>query len=152
MPHREVPHWTDEQRQRVEEIADEYRVGLHDALNELTEEEARRCLVPSTTTLLGLVKHATFVEGVWFDQAVTGQSYAEIGIAGTVDGSFALRKGDTIATVQAAYRKRSQTSRSNVAILRNDDIVNGRAARPIWALQLQVLRELAQHRPRRDPA
>ena len=131
--------------ERVDEIVDEYRLVLHDALNDLTEEEVRRRLVPSKTTLLGLVKHATFVEGVWFDQAVTGQSYAEIGIAGTVDGSFTVRKGDTIATVQATYRRRWETSRTNLAGLRSDDIVNGRGARAVWALQLQVLRELAQH-------
>ena len=145
MPQRERPHWTAEHRQRVDEIVDEYRVVLHDALNDLTEVEARRRLVPSKTTLLGLVKHATFVEGVWFDQAITGRSYAEIGVAGTVDGSFTLRKADTIATVQAAYRTRWDTSRTNLAGLRSDDIVNGRGARPVWAVQLQVLRELAQH-------
>jgi hypothetical protein len=145
VPQRARPHWTAEHRQRVDDLVDEYRVVLHDSLNDLTEEEARRRLVPSKTTLLGLVKHAAFVEGVWFDQAVTGRSYAEIGIARTVDGSFTLRKGDTIATVQAAYRKRWETSRGRLASLRSDDIVDGRGARPVWALQLQVLRELAQH-------
>ena len=82
MPQQELSDWTAEQRRRVEELVDEYRVALHDSLNDLTEEEARRQLVPSKTTLLGLVKHVTFVEGVWFDQAVTGRSYEEIGIAG----------------------------------------------------------------------
>jgi hypothetical protein len=55
--------WVDEQRRRVDELIDDYRAALHDSLNDLTEEEARRRLVPSKTTLLGLVKHATFVEG-----------------------------------------------------------------------------------------
>jgi hypothetical protein len=82
---------------------------------------------------------------VWFDQAITGRSYAEIGIAATVDGSFTLRKDDTIGTVQAAYRGRWETSRTNLSALRSDDVVDGRGARPVWALELQVLRELAQH-------
>ena len=145
MPQQELSDWTAEQRRRVEELVDEYRVALHDSLNDLTEEEARRQLVPSKTTLLGLVKHVTFVEGVWFDQAVTGRSYEEIGIAGTVDGSFRLREGDSISTVQAAYRDRWETSRDNVAGLRSEEMVDGRGARPVWAIQLQVLRELAQH-------
>ena len=145
MPPGERPDWTAELRQRVDELVEEYRVALHDALDGLTEEEARRRMVPSKTTLLGLVKHATFVEGVWFDQAVTGRSYAEIGIASTVDGSFTLRESDTIESVRAAYRERWETSRRNVAGLRSDDIVNGRGERPVWAVQLQVLRELAQH-------
>jgi hypothetical protein len=145
VPSRKQVHWTDQQRQRVEELIDEYRGALHDALDDLTEEEARRRVVPSKTTLLGLVKHATFVEGVWFDQAVTGRSYAEIGIATSVDGSFTLSSSDSIGTVQTAYRERWDTSRRNLAGLQSDDIVDGRGERPVWALELQVLRELAQH-------
>ena len=101
--------------------------------------------MPSRTTLLGLVKHVRFVEGVWFDQAVTGRSSAEIGISRSVDGSFSLADDDTIASVQADYRSCWETSRSNLAGLRSSDVVEGRGARPVWALRLQVLRELAQH-------
>jgi hypothetical protein len=51
------------------------RFALYDSPNDLTEEEARRRLVPSKTTLLGLVKHATLAEAVLFDQAVTGRDF-----------------------------------------------------------------------------
>jgi hypothetical protein len=142
---RHEPLWATEQRLRIEELIDEYRTALHDSLDGLTEDEARRRLVPSKTTLLGLVKHVTFVEGVWFDQAITGRTYAEIGIASTVDGSFMLREDDTIESVQLAYRERCEKSRTALAGLRSDGIVEGRGARPVWALELQVLRELAQH-------
>jgi hypothetical protein len=137
--------WVDDQGQRIDELTDEYRQVLHDSLNDLTEDEARRRLVPSRTTLLGLVKHANFVEGVWFDQAITGRSFAEVGIASTVDGSFTLRRSDTVASVQAAYRERWEASRRNLVGLGGDDVVDGRGPRPVWALKLQVLRELAQH-------
>ena len=145
MPQDARGDWTLDQRRRIDELIDEYRRALHDSLEGLTEDEVRRRLVPSKTTLLGLVKHASFVEGVWFDQAITGRTYAEIGIARTVDGSFSLRKDDTIATVQAAYRRRWEASRANLAGLDSDALVDGRGERPVWALQLQVLRELAQH-------
>ena len=139
--------WVDEQRQRVDDLIDEYRVALLDSLNGLTEEEARRRLVPSKTTLLGLDKHATFVEGVWFDQAITGRSSADTGISSTVDGSFKLRATDTIASVQAEFRERWATSRRIIDGRPLDEVVDGRGgrARPVWALKLQVLRELAQH-------
>ncbi|HRE02893.1 MAG TPA: DinB family protein [Ilumatobacteraceae bacterium] len=137
--------WVDEQHQRMDDLIDEYRVALHDALNGLTEEEARRRLVPSKTTLLGLLKHVSFVEGVWFGQAITGRSLADTGIASTVDGSFTLRPTDTIASVQADYRERWATSRKNLDGRPLDEVVDGRGARPVWALKLQVLRELAQH-------
>ena len=101
MPHPEAePAWTTDLRGRVEELLDEYRASLHACLNGLTEDEARLRLVPSKTTLLGLLKHVTYVEGVWFDQAVTGRSYTEIGIASTPDRSFTLTKSDTIAAIQ----------------------------------------------------
>ena len=137
--------WTTELRGRLDGLIDEYRAALHDCLNGLTEDEARLRLVPSTTTLLGLVKHATFVEGVWFDQAISGLSYAEIGIARSVDRSFTLSDSDTIASVQQAHRERTEASRRTMAALELDVVVSGRGDRPVWALQLQVLRELAQH-------
>lgn len=139
------PPWALEQRRRIDELIDGYRAALGGSLDGLTEAEARRRLVPSNTTLLGLVKHATFVEGVWFDHAVTGRTYREIGVAGAVDGSFALGDGDTIASVQAAHRSRCEASRRTLSELRSDQVVHGRGDRPVWALQLQVLRELAQH-------
>jgi hypothetical protein len=100
----------------------------------------------SETTLLGLVKHVTFVEGVWFDQAVTGRSYREIGIPSTPDASFTLAKSDTIASVQEAHHRRCEASRQTMAGLPLDATVEGaRGPRRVWALGVQVLRELAQH-------
>ncbi len=137
--------WTGDLRRRFDELLDEYRAALHDSLDGLTDEQARRRLVPSKTTLLGLLKHVTYVEGVWFDQAITGRSYKEIGIASTPDRSFTLTKSDTVASVQAAHRSRCAASRRAMAELTLDDIVDGRGERTVWALYLQVLRELAQH-------
>jgi hypothetical protein len=137
--------WVADLRARLDELIDGYRASLHDSISGLSEEEARLRLVPSKTTLLGLVKHVTYVEGVWFDQAVSGRSSADIGIPATPGRSFTLTQDDTIPSVQAAYRERCVRSRSTMASLRLDDVVDGRGRRAVWALQLQVLRELAQH-------
>jgi hypothetical protein len=144
-PATEPAAWTTDLRGRLDELVDEYRASLHDSLDGLTEDEARLRLVPSKTTLLGLLKHVTYVEGVWFDQAISGRPYAEIGIASTPDRSFTLRKTDTIASIQQAHRNRGEMSRRTLAGLTLDAIVDGRGHRSVWALQLQVLRELAQH-------
>jgi uncharacterized damage-inducible protein DinB len=142
---RDDPPWTGELRQRLDDLLDEYRSALHGSLDGLTEEQARRRLVTSKTTLLGLLKHVTYVEGVWFDQAVTGRSYAEIGIASTPDRSFTLTKSDTIGSIRAAHQQRCEASRRTMAELSLEDAVHGRGDRTVWALYLQVLRELAQH-------
>src|SRR5579862_6429426 len=98
-------------RAQFEAFLDEHRGALNGCLDGLTEEQARRSLVPSRTTLLGLVKHAAFVEKVWFDEAVTCRPRAEIGIPATPDESFVLRDSDTIATVQQAHREACESSR-----------------------------------------
>jgi hypothetical protein len=134
-------------RTQIEVFLDEHRAGLHDCLDGLTEEQARRSLVPSRTTLLGLVKHATFVEKVWFDEAVTCRSRAEIGIPASPDESFVLDDQDTIATVQRAHREACEASRRATASLGMDDIVRGnrRGPLPLRWVYFHMLRELAQH-------
>ena len=134
-------------RTQFEVFLDEHRRELNRCLDGLTEEQARRSLVPSRTTLLGLVKHATFVEKVWFDEAVTGRSRTEIGIPATSDESFILHDGDTIATVRQAHRSACESSRRAASSLGLDDMVHGNRRGPLplrWAY-LHVLRELAQH-------
>jgi hypothetical protein len=134
-------------RTQFEAFIDEHRTELGRCLDGLTEEQARRSLVPSRTTLLGLVKHATFVEKVWFDEAVTGRPRAEIGIPATPDESFILHDSDTIATIQQAHREACAASRRMTASLGLDDLVTGnrRGPLPLRWVYLHVLRELAQH-------
>ena len=134
-------------RAQFEAFVDEHRAALHDCLDGLTEEQARRSLVPSRTTLLGLVKHATFVEKVWFDEAITCRTRAEIGIPATPDESFILDDGDSIASVQRAHREACAASRRAAASLGLDDLVRGnrRGPLPLRWVYLHMLRELAQH-------
>jgi Protein of unknown function (DUF664) len=134
-------------RAQFEVFLDEHRSALNRCVDGMTEEQARRSLVPSRTTLLGLVKHATFVEKVWFDEAVTCRSRAEIGIPATPDESFILDESDTIATVRHAHREACEASRRATSSLGLDDTVDGnrRGPLPLRWVYLHVLRELAQH-------
>jgi hypothetical protein len=134
-------------RAQLDAFLDDHRQALHDSLDGLTEEQARRSLVPSRTTLLGLLKHATFVEKVWFDEAVTCRSRAEIGIPETPDESFVLDEADTVASVQQAHREACEASRRATAGLDLDDLVHGnrRGPLPLRWVYLHMLRELAQH-------
>jgi hypothetical protein len=126
---------------------DEHRRALNACLDGLTEEQARRSLVASRTTLLGLVKHATFVEKVWFDEAITCRSRAEIGIPATPDESFIVDDEDTIATVQRAHREACEAARRATSSLGLDEKVHGnrRGPLPLRWVYLHMLRELAQH-------
>ena len=134
-------------RAQFEAFLDEHRNDLNGCLDGLTEEQARRSLVPSRTTLLGLVKHVTFVEKVWFDEAVSCRSRAEIGIPATPDESFVLADSDTIDSIRQAHREACESSRRAAASLGLDDIVHGnrRGPLPLRWVYLHVLGELAQH-------
>ena len=134
-------------RIQFEVFLDEHRRALGACLDGLTEEQARRSLVPSRTTLLGLVKHATVVEKVWFDEAITCRPRTEIGIPATPDESFILDDGDTIATIQRAHREACESSRRAASSLGLDDMLHGnrRGPLPLRWVYLHMLRELAQH-------
>src|ERR1700678_2676305 len=118
-------------RDQFEVFIDEHRRDLNACLDGLTEEQARRSLVTSRTTLLGLVKHATFVEKVWFDEAITGRPRAEIGIPRSPDESFILQSDDTIATVRQAHREACESSRRAASSLGLDDLVHGNRRGPL---------------------
>lgn len=128
-------------------LVDEHRTMLASCLDGLTEAEVRQRLVPSKTTLLGLVKHATFVERVWFEEAVTCRPRSETGIEAGPDESFDLSETDTISSVRSRYLRACAASRQAVAHLGTDDVVNGnrRGPLPLRWIYLHVLRELAQH-------
>jgi hypothetical protein len=103
-------------------IADEKRTlcdfldYLRDAIvrkaHGLDEDEVRRSTVPSGTSLLGLVKHLTFVELAWFEWSFAG---LDIRLP-----SGDLEPDDTAASVIAAYR--AATERANDVIAGCDDL------------------------------
>lgn len=126
---------------------DENRQHLLGSLADLSEEEARRSLVPSRTRLLSLLKHAVFVETVWFGEAVTGRSRVDYGLPHDSKDSFLLDSSDTIASVSADYRAAVERSHSAIEGMDLDTVLTGHRAGPMplrWVL-LHVLRELAQH-------
>jgi hypothetical protein len=135
------------EKEQIEAFLDQHRALLANSLDGLSEDQVRRRLVPSKTTLLGLLKHAAFVELVWFNEAVTGRSRAELGIPDGPDESFDLGATDTIDSIRSAYLSACAQSRVAVAPLSLDDVLSGnrRGPLPLRWVYLHVLRELAHH-------
>ena len=103
------------ERGLLEGMLDAQRGEIAALLDGLGEEEARRRLVPSRTTPLGLVKHATFVEKVWFHSRVADVPRSEIGLPDMPDESFVLSETDTVATVRDAFLAACERSREIAA-------------------------------------
>ena len=137
----------DDERTQLDAFVEEYRSALEMTLDRLTEEQARRRLVPSATTLLGLLKHVTWMQRVWFEECVGGRSRQELGLVQNPQESFRLTDDDTVASVTAAHREACATARTAVAGLPLDAVVTGHRTGPrtLRWVYLQVLRELAQH-------
>ena len=132
---------------QLETFLDEHRAALRGCLDGLTEEQARRRLVPSETTLLGLVKHVTFAERVWFGEAVTGRPRQEMGLPPNAADAFTLTGTDTIDSVRSAHDDACAASRQATAGLNLDDVLSGHWLGPLplrW-VYLHTLREFAQH-------
>lgn len=134
------------ERDLLDAMVDDQRAAIAALLDDITEAEARERLVPSLTTVFGLVKHATFVEQVWFDHRIGGRPRAEVGIPETVDESFALEPIDTLESVRATYRATCDRSRALAADRDLDERLDWRGT-PVtlrWVL-LHMIRELARH-------
>jgi hypothetical protein len=136
-----------DERTQLNAFVEEYRSAIELSLDGLTEEQARRHLVPSATTLLGLLKHVTWMQRVWFEVCVGGASLRELGLVQGVDESFRLSEDDTIASVTAAHREACATARAAIADLPLDAVATGHRSGPrtLRWVYLQVLRELAHH-------
>jgi Protein of unknown function (DUF664) len=66
------------ERETLEGFLEYHRRVISGKLRGLSEEDARRRLVPSLTTMLGLVSHAAAVERNWFQHYLGGQPREEI--------------------------------------------------------------------------
>jgi hypothetical protein len=137
----------EDERTQLDAFIEEYRSALEVTLDCLTEEQVRRHLVSSATTLLGLLKHVTWMQRVWFEECVGGTSRQELGLVQSPEESFRLADDDTVASVTAAHREACATARTAVADLPLDVIVTGHrgGSRTLRWVYLQVLRELAHH-------
>ncbi|MEZ0580765.1 DinB family protein [Nocardioides sp. MH1] len=143
----EHPDYAADERKTLVDVLAANRAELLELLEGLTEEEARRSLVPSLTTLLGLVKHAAFAEQVWFHVTLAGRTRAELGVPEDIDDSFRLAPDDTIDSISRRFREVCAES-DRIAFDHDLDDVGAHARRgPVsvrW-MYAHMIEELARH-------
>ncbi len=106
MPDRRTPFVNAGERATLVAFLDYLRDAVVIKAEGLSDEDGRRALVPSGTSVLGLVKHLTMVEVSWFQWSFAGEKVW----VPTGD----LEQADTAASVIDGYR---------AAIARNNEIV-----------------------------
>jgi hypothetical protein len=145
--HRSETALTSTEREQVEAFVHDNRLEIVALLDGLSEEQARQRLVPSITTLLGLVKHAIFVEKVWFHVSLGGQTRAELGLPDHPHESFVLDDTDTIESVLAGYRQAWAEADAIAAAYDLDDLARHNRRGPLslrW-IYVHLVEELARH-------
>jgi hypothetical protein len=135
------------ERQQLEAFLEDNRSDLAATLDGLTDEQARRSLVPSLTTPLGLVKHAAYVERMWFQFSLLGRTRAELGLPDDADDTFRLTADDTVASVSADFAAACEESRAAAAGYGLDDLVlhNRRGPLTLRWVYVHMIEELARH-------
>jgi hypothetical protein len=101
---------TGTEREVLEGFLELCRGAVARKLAGVAELDARRSLVPSRTTLLGLVKHLAAVEREWFGMVLGGRSPDQLGIP--ADDGWGPGPHDTVEGVLEDYRRACAESRA----------------------------------------
>ncbi|ATO17078.1 mini-circle protein [Micromonospora sp. WMMA2032] len=139
---------TGDERAILDAFLDFHRATVLRKARGLADADARRRLVPSLTTLAGLLKHLTLVEGNWFgrlfapepgDVYLTSQEEA--------DASFTLGPADTVEALTVAYEAACDRSRAIAARFDLDHVVPHPQLGEVslrWVL-VHLIEETARH-------
>ena len=113
---------TGPERLMLEQMLDRNRRELIDTARGLSEADARRRLVVSLTTPIGLIKHAAAAERIWFQRTMLGLRESECdGYAAADEGTFIVGEDETLDGVIAEFEGASARSREIAAGFELDD-------------------------------
>ncbi len=140
----------DEKRMLVE-FLDNQRELLLKKVEGASEEDLRARLVPSLTTLLGLVKHLAYVERGWFQEFFLGHEVEyPPGSDEDPDVDWKLDPGESSQEIVELYRAECDKSRRVVGDAELDQLSvrmlrsNGQRASLRW-IMLHMVEETARH-------
>lgn len=147
------PPSTGPEREALAGWLDFHRFELLAKLEGLTDEQAARRVVPSLTTLHGLVRHLSKVEFTWFVQVIEGgEEPGLFGFPERKDGDFVLDDGATLAEDVERYLAACERSRRIVAGVSLDDLRTFHRVGEIdvrW-IMIHMIEEYAQHNGHAD--
>jgi uncharacterized damage-inducible protein DinB len=143
---RRVPFDGDEKTTLLEAL-DRHRDVLVWKLDGLDEEQARRPMVPSGTSLLGIVKHVAAVDYEWFCSTFGRDTEPLPFDDDDPDADLRVNEGETVQDILAFYARARAASNSVIAEVGLED--KGRAwfgedVTLRWVL-VHMLEETARH-------
>jgi uncharacterized damage-inducible protein DinB len=114
------------ERAVLETFLDLYRDAIVRKVSGLSDDDARRRLVGSATTLGGIVKHLHWVELEWFQRVLARRPATELpsvpGAGTDPDAEFRLTPEGTVDRLLAEYQEACAASRATAAAYALDDV------------------------------
>lgn len=117
------------------------RTSVDRKLTGVSDDDARRSLVTSGTTLLGIVKHLALVEVYWSQRRFAGSDVVLRG-----DG-FELGPSDTVASVRAEYAEAGRQTDKVVSSCHDleQPLARGRHGLTLRWMLAHLVEETARH-------
>lgn len=143
-----LPVGTGPERVVLEALLDDNRKSIVACVDGLSEEDARRSLVPSLTTPLGLLKHVACAERSWFQRRLAELPESEWdGYAYGDDPSWSLAAGDTVASAIDEFHRAASRSREIATAYDLDQTIEHEVMGTLslrW-IYLHMIEEVARH-------
>ncbi|MEA2460594.1 MAG: hypothetical protein QOH90_771 [Actinomycetota bacterium] len=139
-----------DERTTLAAFLDFYRDAMKAKVRGLSEEHARRRLVPSATTLAGLIKHLTRVEVSWFQHRLSqipAEELAALRWIDEPDGDFQVGPNETVDALIADYDRQCELSREAASRFELDHVVPHTVLGEVsmrW-IYLHMIEETARH-------
>lgn len=127
---------------------DHYRATLLDICRGLNEEQLRRKMVPSGTSLLGIVKHLSYVEQGWFQENVAGRQLGYPEDPEDPNWDFRIEEDENAEGIFDLYKQACRRSREALDAASLDDLVQNpnrtRDYNVRWVV-VHMIEETARH-------
>ena len=140
-----------DERTTLETFLDFYRNAVKAKVSGLSDEDARRKLVPSATTLAGLIKHLRRVEASWFQHRLDRVPVEDLPALRNWDrvteNDFLIEPDESVEDLIVLYDEQCGLSRKTAARYSLDEVIEHPEAGKLslrW-IYVHMIEETARH-------
>ena len=134
------------EKETLEAFLDYHRQTVVLKCADLSDEELRRPMVVSGTTMLGIVKHLGFTERWWFQEVFAARDVEFPWREDDPDAEFRIEEHESAESVFDFYVQECDKSRAIVAGASLDDLAgNSKSERSLRWIVSHMLEETARH-------
>lgn len=141
------PERTADERTTLISFLDYHRAMILWKLDGLDEDQARRSMVDSGTSLLGIVRHLAWVERWWFVDYIGGTDLDYPWTDDDPDADWRIEDGESIASISQLYVDAVDEANAVIAAVPDLDITGSKLEVPRslrWVL-VHMIEEVARH-------